>query len=200
MPSLRRNHLLFWALLLPALLPAQGPLPLDTAPLTPEPRLLPPSPWRIPLGLLVLCLALGLLFLLLRILAKGRRSRTAPLPPPHLQAQSTLRTLMAQPPRTPEEQERWMARLAELVREYLAGRFSLEARRLTTQETADALESLPALTPPQRRFLHTLLLSCDMAKFARSPLPPEKLRSLGEECMTFLQETAPPDPTKEATP
>ncbi|MGN0866687.1 MAG: hypothetical protein ACI4SG_03295 [Oligosphaeraceae bacterium] len=201
MPPLLRNILILpWALLLPALLPAREPLPLDTTPLLPEARLLPPSPWRIPLCLLLLLLLLGLLFLVLRAVDKHRRRRSAPPPPPHLQAQAALQALMAQLPSTPEEQEAWMARLADLTREYLAGRFALEARRLTTQETTDALESLPSLTDAQRRFLQNLLQSCDMAKFARVTLPREELRALGRECQSFLLETAPEEPTKEDAP
>ncbi len=201
MPPLLRNNLAFlWGLLLPVALPAEGLLPLDTAPLTPEARLMPPSPWRIPLCLLLLVLLLVLGILAFRAVRNRRRRRTMPPLPPHRQAQAALAALMAQLPETPADQEAWMARLADLTREYLAGRFALEARRLTTQEIDDTLEKGVALTDGQRHALFTLLQACDMAKFARVTLPQEELRSLGETCRLFLQETTPAQPGKEEAP
>ncbi len=186
--------------LLPLPLLAAAPLGLDTTPLQPETRLAPPSPWHIAAyGLAALLLA-GLLLLALRRLRRRAPRPQAPLPP-HRQALAALEPLLESPPETPGEQVQWAEQLAGIVRTYLAGRFSLKAPLLTTEEAVEALPRLDTLAPPQRLLLRTLLHSSDLAKFARAPLPREQLLELGAQCREFVQQTAPAEiPQEEKQP
>ncbi len=56
--------------------------------------------------------------------------------------------------------------LANIVRRYLEREFQLPARRSTTAEFLEILQSCQKLPPPRQEFLRDFLLRCDLAKFA----------------------------------
>lgn len=98
--------------------------------------------------------------------------------------------------------EAFANRAADIVRQYIAGRFGLAAPRRTTEEflnelAGDAFADLTGESDHLRAFLK----SCDLAKFAGSNLSATQRGDLLQTARAFFDATAAPKPTpKEATP
>jgi hypothetical protein len=90
---------------------------------------------------------------------------------------------------------------SDAVREYIEERFQVRAAHSTTEEFLEALvaqEDSPLGS--HRGSLGEFLGACDMAKFARLPLPKEEMLSLNQLARRFVTETAQPVPEPPPTP
>jgi hypothetical protein len=80
-------------------------------------------------------------------------------------------------------------RLSAVVRIYLARRFQVRAEEQTTAEVHEALRASGKLTPEQVAAVHTLLIECDLAKFARVAVSTEACRSRVLEARRVVERT-----------
>lgn len=89
---------------------------------------------------------------------------------------------------------------SDAVREYIEERFSLRAAHSTTEEFFDDLV-VHASAPlgAHREALVKFLGACDLAKFARLPLPREEMVSLNDLARRFVLDTAPTTPASQPT-
>jgi Domain of unknown function (DUF4381) len=77
--------------------------------------------------------------------------------------------------------------LANIVRRYLEREFQLPARRRTTMEFLEVLQSCQKLPPPPQEFLRDFLVRCDLAKFARVAATPEECAALANQVREFVE-------------
>jgi hypothetical protein len=134
------------------------------------------------LGLLVTALAALLYF-------RRRRTRAALVPAEQWTLREFDRLLALHLPEKGKI-ERFHTLLANVVRRYLEKKFQLPARRRTTPEFLDVLQSAQKLSEPQRAFLRGFLQSCDLAKFARVGASEKECLAWADKVRTFIQETA----------
>jgi hypothetical protein len=152
-----------------------------------------PLPWLRPLlWAAAALLAAALVALLVRWALRRRRARAleaAVPPPPHEVALERLRRLDAGGvPRDPEELKGFYVEMSEAVREYLEGRFGVEALERTTEEVSFLMRRARvrlALTDRVVRWLE----GTDLVKFARHVPPEETTRDALREGVRFVQET-----------
>jgi hypothetical protein len=89
---------------------------------------------------------------------------------------------------------------SDAVREYIEERFQVRAAHSTTEEFFEALVSqVDSPLGTHREPLVEFLGACDMAKFARMPLPKEQMLALNQLARRFVVETAQPVPEKSPT-
>jgi hypothetical protein len=90
---------------------------------------------------------------------------------------------------------------SDAVREYIEERFQVRAAHSTTEEFFDAIVT-QADSPlgSHRASLQEFLGACDLAKFARLPLPKEQMLALNQLARRFVLETAQPAPEPRSLP
>jgi hypothetical protein len=164
----------------PDLKSLRDPTVIEALPPLPEAR---PFPWLgVGLGVLVAAVAALIYF-------RRRRTRAALVPAEQwaLREFDRLRAL-----HLPEKGkiERFHTLLANVVRRYLEKKFQLPARRRTTPEFLDVLQSAQKLSEPQRAFLRDFLRSCDLAKFARVDASEKECLDWADKVRAFIQESA----------
>ncbi len=163
--------------------PRAGPPPEELPPP-------PPSPWpaRLWVGGAVL---LGLAALA-SLVWGGRRWWSSPARPipAHVRALRELADLEAGLA-APEDLH---ARLAAVLRAYLAERFALDTDRKTSDELLEALEGEPGPSEGQREVVREVLVRCDLAKFARAAGTEEERRHVLARARAFVEETTPASP------
>ena len=81
--------------------------------------------------------------------------------------------------------------VADIVRQYLAGRYALETNERTTTEILHLVETGARPLPVVRRHLTDVLSQCDLVKFAR--FVPEEEEAIGtvDTARLFVEETRP---------
>jgi len=153
-----------------------------------------------PLLALLACLVLA--WLLLRWW-RGRKERRAAAPalppePAHVVALRRLDALRAKGPPPPTQAKPYYVDLSETVREYLEGRFEVEALERTTEEMAFLLRRIRINQRLADRIL-AWLGRCDLVKFARQPPADGQAKEDLEEAYAYVRETpAPPEEAGEA--
>ena len=159
-----------------------------------------PLPWYGWAGLAVLVLASGAL-----VLWWWRRRRRLgvlePAVPVHEVALAALQRLRGRELSDAESVRLFHFSLSEVVREYVEGRFALNATDLTTEEI---LELTPALDLPDENLerLHAVLSDSDRVKFARHAPQSDEIEVTFQRSMRFVQSTVPTvpeDPGQEET-
>jgi len=151
----------------------------------PGPELLPPEPsWEIAgsLGLigLVLLLAAMVLWLWLR-----RPRGVPPLPP----GEWALREL-ARVESNGEDVEQRYARVADVLRHFLAARFHLDAPVRTTPEFLHLLNAAERLSGEQKAGVAETLSQADLVKFARVTPAVEDADQFLKRVRTLIQQLA----------
>jgi len=76
--------------------------------------------------------------------------------------------------------------LANIMRRYLGKKYQLPARRRTTREFLDVLQSSPKLTEPDQEYLKDFFTRCDLAKFAREHVPEEECLARAQSARDFI--------------
>jgi len=117
-----------------------------------------------------------------------RRRRAKPLKP---HERALLRLEQAQPLAVAGQVREYAGAASDAVREYIEERFLLRAAHSTTEEFFDGiLAQAKAPLGAHRESLQKFLGACDLAKFARLPLPREQMVSLNELARRFVLDTA----------
>ena len=94
--------------------------------------------------------------------------------------------------------ERSIAKLTDIVREYMEERFHLRAERQTTAEFMSDLErGKGGLDERHRAFLREFLTAADLVKFARMPADTTLLENAAGKAGDLIRETAPAETGKE---
>lgn len=144
-------------------------------------------------GALILLVILCLLILLFR--QKKEAAKAALLTPweSAIRAIELLKTGANEGKISPEHS---IARLTDIVRNYLEKRFHLRAEHQTTDEFLTDLEyNESVLNEKHRHFLREFLSSADMVKFARLPADQSLFRNTAERAETLVTETIPEQKT-----
>ena len=117
-----------------------------------------------------------------------RRRRAKPLKP---YERALLRLEQAQPLAVAGQVREYAGAASDAVREYIEERFLLQAAHSTTEEFFDGiLAQAKAPLGAHRESLQEFLGACDLAKFARLPLPREQMVSLNDLARRFVLDTA----------
>jgi len=117
-----------------------------------------------------------------------RRRRAKPLKP---HERALLRLEQAQPLAVAGKVREYAGAASDAVREYIEERFLLQAAHSTTEEFFDGIMAqAKAPLGAHRESLQKFLGACDLAKFARLPLPREQMVSLNDLARRFVLDTA----------
>ena len=117
-----------------------------------------------------------------------RRRRAKPLKP---HERALLRLEQAQPLAMAGQVREYAGAASDAVREYIEERFLLQAAHSTTEEFFDGIMAqAKAPLGAHRDSLQKFLGACDLAKFARLPLPREQMVSLNDLARRFVLDTA----------
>ena len=162
-------------------------LPADTAERVPKPArglLVEGWPWWLLwLALLVAAALIGLgIWWWYR---RRRRGEGAAVLDPYRHAEREFDRVVAMGLLEAGERGRFVALMVEVVREYLARRFTVAPESLTTSELLGALREIG--TVPLER-LATLLGEADLIKFARRPVSTERARELGRHARELVRD------------
>jgi hypothetical protein len=114
-----------------------------------------------------------------------RRRRQAPVPAvdPYEQAEREFARIDKLGLIAAGERGRYVALVAEVLRDYLAARYEVAPLSLTSTELLAALRGRPAV--PYERLLR-FLAETDLIKFARRPVSPQLARDLGREARALV--------------
>jgi len=125
---------------------------------------------------------LGIALFLVRRYLRRRKPRS-----PRERALYEWRRLMAL--KLPERgrQERFIALLTLLLREYLGRDLDLPVRRQTTREFLQSVSQHPSLTDDDKRFLAAFLHRADAVKFAHVEMPAAECHVWAEQLHHFLR-------------
>ncbi len=117
-----------------------------------------------------------------------RRRHAKPVAP---HERALLRLEQAQPLAAAGQVREYAGVASDAVRDYIEERFLLRAAHVTTEEFFDdILAPANAVLGTHRDALLRFLGACDLAKFARLPLPREQMISLNDLARRFVLETA----------
>jgi len=160
-------------------------LPADSAQRVPKPpRALFETtqfPWWLWALIAAAIVAVGLL--LWWWIRRRRRPRPAVVVDPFARAESEFQRIEALALLEAGERGRYVTLMIEVLRDYLAARYSEAALSLTSTELQRCVGSLPFI--PQER-LTRLLTEADLIKFARRPVSSERARELGREARSIV--------------
>ena len=149
---------------------------------------------------ILLWIAAGVLVLVVIILIVLRflRRERQRIVPPWESALAAIRALLDNVRDGSAAPERSIARLTDIVREYMERRFRLRAERQTTAEFMSDLESgKGSLVDRHREFLREFLTAADMVKFARVPADKTIFENAAHKAEELIRETAPSEAGKE---
>lgn len=160
-------------------------LPADSTLRVPKPARplweIKPFPWWI-LAAILAAIAIGIaIWWWMR-----RRRRAAPvvIVDPYVRAQKEFTRLEAMGLVDAGERTRFVALAVEVLRDYLAARYSEAELSLTSRELVAALRRSPAIPNEQ---LSRVLHEADLAKFARWSLTEERARNLAREAKNIVE-------------
>ena len=143
------------------------------------------------LGLLA---AAVIILIVLRLLKKERKR----IVPPWEKALSSIKTLLEQVRAGTAHPEKSIARLTDIVREYMEQRFHLRAEHQTTAEfMADLERGKGILSEEHRNFLRNFLTAADMVKFARLSADRNLFEDAAEKAAELIRATTPAESGKE---
>lgn len=112
-----------------------------------------------------------------------------PLPPYQL-AMRRLDELREQNLWQSGQEKEYYTRLIDILRDYLAGRFGINAMEMTSRQIINVLQENESTRMPNQRMKRILEIA-DFVKFAKvRPLPDDNVRSLAE-AVRFVEETKP---------
>ncbi len=173
--------------------------PADPGPAELPGRMLqePASTATWPIGAAILAAFLVLLYPIVRRRSRqGKKERSSPPVPPFETAMQRLERLREALPATMDEMERFFVEASEMMREYLARRYSLPALERTTEELLVSPWGRSMMDSDHGRDLAEILRTCDAVKFG-GPLPDEAgCTRLLDRASLFLRRTKPAEGTE----
>lgn len=147
-------------------------------------------------GLAVIAAAVVAYFLLRKQKIEAEIERAKPVPPYDL-ALSRLNTLRSRNLAESGQEKEYYTELVDILRQYLEGRFDINAMEKTSSQIVKALRANPKtkMTADQVR---SVLSIADFVKFAKvRPLPDDNVRAFSR-ALDFVEQTKPePDPEPE---
>lgn len=151
-------------------------------------------PGRIPRWIWVLLGTAAIAFLIGWISTKVWKHRekiipTAPPIPPHVIALKALQHLKEKGLLEKNQCNPFYTELSLILREYLEGRFKLNATDETTEEIVEAMSQSPELTRMQRTILQEFMRQADMVKFAKGRPDRATMESAFLTTKQFIEET-----------
>ena len=159
-----------------------------------------PPPKETGKELLIWILA-GLLILavIVLIVLKFMKRKKTRIVPPWEKALTAIRELAEKVRAGTAPPENSIARLTDIVREYMERRFRLRAERQTTAEFMNDLERGKGdLTERHRDFLREFLTAADLVKFAKVPADRSLFENAAGKAEELIRETTPAEAGKEA--
>lgn len=127
-----------------------------------------------------------------------RKRKQARIIPPWEKALSAIQSLLDQVRTGAARPEKSIARLTDIVREYMEQRFQLRAERQTTAEfMADLERGGGNLSREHRDFLKNFLTAADMVKFARVSADRNLFEDAAGKAGELIRATAPHEDGKE---
>ncbi len=152
--------------------------------------------WAWILGLLLIA-ALVMLAIYYRK-HKGEISlrKPKPQPSPYEVAIAGLRKLREDKVWESGDERHYFTRLTEILREYLRGRFGINAMEMTSSEILDAISG-ESEAQQRKGYVEQILAMADFVKFAKlRPLPDDNIQAF-ENALRFVEETKPLPPAPE---
>jgi len=147
-----------------------------------------PSPWLwLAWGLAGVC-GSAILLVGIRQWRKSRRRLQPALTPKQWAVRELERVLALNLP-AKGEVERFHTMLSNVVRRYLENRYALPARRQTTPEFLQTMQTAPQLSADQQALARSFLERCDLAKFANAQATAEECALTAAMVAEFLEET-----------
>lgn len=146
------------------------------------------------LAILALAAACIYLYTLLRHRSEEAEQRRTPVVPPYELAISRLNILRSRNlPETGHEKE-YYTELVDILRQYLQGRFGINAMEMTSTQIVKALRSNPD-TRMTADMMRSVLSIADFVKFAKvRPLPDDNIKAFAR-AQDFVEQTKPaPEP------
>ena len=146
------------------------------------------------LAILALAAACIYLYTLLRHRGEEAEQRRTPVVPPYELAISRLNILRSRNlPETGHEKE-YYTELVDILRQYLQGRFGINAMEMTSTQIVKALRSNPD-TRITADMMRSVLSIADFVKFAKvRPLPDDNIKAFAR-AQDFVEQTKPaPEP------
>lgn len=137
-------------------------------------------------GWIALTLAILVAFRLVLARPVTRRVKIIPPVPPHIGAFKELETLRAAA-FDGYDSEAWYSRLTDSIRDYIAGRYGVNAREMTSYEILRALESVCELQA--QIALKEVLEASDLVKFASYQATPIESQAILLRAGRFLEVT-----------
>ncbi len=163
-------------------------------------------PGRVPRWIWVVLGTAALAFLIGLVSSKLWKNRATLIPkpppiPPHVRAFQALEELMEKGLLEKDECNPFYTELSMILREYLEGRFKLNAPDETTEEIIEALSQSPELTGAQRNILQEFMRQADIVKFAKGHPDRNTMESAFGTTKEFINETKDPtDPPDQTDP
>lgn len=119
--------------------------------------------------------------------------KPAPPVPPYEKAMQALRSLRSANLCEQGQEKEYYSRLTDILREYLWGRFSINAMEMTSQQIRKAVRNSPD-AKAGRKHIDDVLEMADFVKFAKmKPLPDDNVAAF-ENVARFVEETKPAEP------
>ena len=112
--------------------------------------------------------------------------------PAHLLALAELERLERELPADRPGTEEFYARLADILRRYVLGRFGLSAPTQTTEELLAAVDRTGGPVAAREQLIGGVLAQCDLVKFARRQPAPAARRPNLHQARTFVDQTCRP--------
>lgn len=151
------------------------------------------------IGVLAVAAAAAYAYTLMRKRKETAQERLTPVVPPYELAISRLNTLRSRNlPETGQEKE-YYTELVDILRQYLQGRFGINAMEMTSTQIVKSLRSNPD-TRMTADMMRSVLSIADFVKFAKvRPLPDDNIKAF-TRAQDFVEQTKPaPEPEPEAT-
>lgn len=126
-------------------------------------------------------------------------AKPAPKPvPPYERAINSLRTLRERKLCERGQEREFYTELTEILREYLEGRFGINAMEMTSTQIKNAVRA-NSTTARSSAQMNEILEMADFVKFAKMrPLPEDNQRTYAQ-AVNFVENTKPEDPAAAAT-
>lgn len=152
---------------------------------------------RIPWVWIAVGTGVVLIIVVIVVLLRRRSQIVPPPPPPHEIAFAALDALRATEWTDPEAVRRFYFAISHTLREYVEGRWELNATDLTSEEIIANLDTISDLEVSQVDQLQTFLVDTDQVKFAKHVPVQEEIEGTYERALSFVESTraaAPSDP------
>lgn len=148
------------------------------------------------LWIIIIAAIVVFIYAMRRYRREGSLLPKKPEPTPYEKAISGLRELKQQQLWESGQEKEYYTQLTDILRQYLYGRFGINASEMTSRQILAALSKNKELTD-KRVYFRQILDMADFVKFAKvRPLPDDNVLAF-DNAMRFVEETKPKPPVEE---